>query len=522
MKYTIFYTEILARNTYLDPGVDDFLNELQERALNDKVKKYIKSNIRRYLINDFKANKLTKAPVNAPQWLKDSIIKGEEVFTLDLSSKDKQVFNHWIDYLNTLPENKDLSKISIPQLITHVKEWDKTFAKNKADEEDGIKVIKEYPDKYKWVNVFGENSLNREGKLMNHCVGSYYDSVKKNKVQIFSLRDNNNKPHITIEYGLRDKLIEQIKGKNNEPPVEKYMKYLEDFLTKKYIKYNRINEDELRTCNLINLNNKIISILDKDRFFKELLSSNINNLILAETSVSELPKGLKIKGNLTLRRSKIKELPENLEVAGRLDISYTAITELPKGLKVGQSIIIRGNNIDKLPENFQVNGDLDLLRCSIKELPKGLKIKGSLDLYESNVTEIPDDIEISGDLELYKSKVTKLPKNLKVGGLVLQDSKITELPENLEVRGSLLLSKTNVVKISKGLKVGGDLDLGGSNSKIKELPDNITVKRNLILNDSKITRLPKNLKVGENLALYNTKIKELPEDLEVRGEILRN
>ena len=152
MKYVTFYTELLARNSYLDKSVENYLEYLLNKAANNKVKKYIKSNIKKYLINDYTGTlveKIEKSFPKSPQWLNDALDKGEEVYLVRLTQNDRDKINHWIDYLNTLEESKDLSRISIPQLVKHVKEWDKSFAKNKADEEDGIKVIKEYPDKYK-------------------------------------------------------------------------------------------------------------------------------------------------------------------------------------------------------------------------------------------------------------------------------------------------------------------------------------------------------------------------------------
>ncbi|WP_353889043.1 PcfJ domain-containing protein [uncultured Flavobacterium sp.] len=55
------------------------------------------------------------------------------------------------------------------------------------------------------VTLKSESSYIREGKLMSHCVGSYYG---RDKI-IYSLRDSKNNPHCTIEHG------QQIKGKGN-------------------------------------------------------------------------------------------------------------------------------------------------------------------------------------------------------------------------------------------------------------------------------------------------------------------
>lgn len=114
---------------------------------------------------------------------------------------------------------------------------------------------------------------------MGHCVGGYCDDVASRGTEIYSLRDKNNNPHVTVEVGggsldpmdwfyaqtpdLQDALhakmgleptrtfanrvitespefqaalaqapksIVQIKGKQNAVPVEKYLPFVQDFV----------------------------------------------------------------------------------------------------------------------------------------------------------------------------------------------------------------------------------------------------------------------------------------------------
>lgn len=44
-----------------------------------------------------------------------------------------------------------------------------------------------------------EKALKNEGELMGHCVGGYCDDVISGQSRIFTLRDQKNKPHVTIE-----------------------------------------------------------------------------------------------------------------------------------------------------------------------------------------------------------------------------------------------------------------------------------------------------------------------------------
>jgi hypothetical protein len=104
-----------------------------------------------------------------------------------------------------------------------------------------------------------EAGLNAEGQAMGHCVGGYCDEVANNGTSIYSLRDANNNPHVTVEarpgrptdreqqvafrqmtpenYAKRypdaanlPQDIVQIKGKQNAAPIDKYLPYVQDFV----------------------------------------------------------------------------------------------------------------------------------------------------------------------------------------------------------------------------------------------------------------------------------------------------
>lgn len=69
-------------------------------------------------------------------------------------------------------------------------------------------------------NQISQSAYNREGKLMSHCVASYYGR----NVAIYSLRDSKNQPHCTIEEN------NQVKWKWNQTVDNKYFWYCIKFL----------------------------------------------------------------------------------------------------------------------------------------------------------------------------------------------------------------------------------------------------------------------------------------------------
>jgi hypothetical protein len=65
-----------------------------------------------------------------------------------------------------------------------------------------------------------------EGSIMKHCVKGYADSVGTGRTALFSLRDPNNYPHVTIE---QDFFVKQVFGPQNSAPTEEDMKRLREF-----------------------------------------------------------------------------------------------------------------------------------------------------------------------------------------------------------------------------------------------------------------------------------------------------
>jgi len=78
--------------------------------------------------------------------------------------------------------------------------------------------------------VMSENDLTAEGNKMDHCVGSYCEDVQGGFSVIYSLRDPNNQPHITMDtddFGN----IKQIQGKSNSTPKDEYKAKIKEWIS---------------------------------------------------------------------------------------------------------------------------------------------------------------------------------------------------------------------------------------------------------------------------------------------------
>jgi hypothetical protein len=180
------------------------------------------------------------------------------------------------------------------------------------------------------------------------------------------------------------------------------------------------------------------------------------SLILRNSKITSLPKGLIINGNLDLYGCEnLESLPEGLEVKQGLNlINCTSLTSLPEGLKVGGYITLENcTSLTSLPEGLKVEGALYLTNCtSLTSLPKGLDVGGTLDLYGCKKLEsLPEGLEVKVGLNLTNcTSLTSLPEGLKVGdgGLFFSGTPLAKKYTDQEVRD---------IVISRGGEIKGEI-----------------------------------------------------------------
>jgi hypothetical protein len=126
---------------------------------------------------------------------------------------------------------------------------------------------------------------------MGHCVADYVSDVEDGQSVILSLRDSKNQPHVTIELAnertwatagqasVETTNIAQVKGKSNDPPVEKYWKYVDEVI-KKLASEGPVNisgegYEDLQGCGIL--------IIDSKHGSGEVLIRTDKNLIEIES-----------------------------------------------------------------------------------------------------------------------------------------------------------------------------------------------------------------------------------------------
>jgi 8-oxo-dGTP pyrophosphatase MutT (NUDIX family) len=155
--------------------------------------------------------------------------------------------NMWVDssannnYVVALFDKGDVKFIK--HLNSSNMDWDsiRTLAEEMSVRQSQLTVndaILIFPDGFYWVPVSGDE-CKIEGKMMQHC--------GLPTAQMYSLRDQNDKPHVTID--VENQTLMQCRGKQNVIPDRRYWDYIKAFTDElglhSVFTYTRYSTDEV-------------------------------------------------------------------------------------------------------------------------------------------------------------------------------------------------------------------------------------------------------------------------------------
>jgi len=153
--------------------------------------------------------------------------------------------------------------------------------KNSQNLESGkVEVVKNFKD-FKVVKLIDEASKKWEGFHMNNCLGS---DLYKNSHDIYSLRDNQNIPHVSLEIRYNEAI--QISGFGNQKVSHKYIDYILDFL--------EFSETSIQNIGMENLGylkiSKEIAESIKEHFSCQKIIERKGNIYLYTQNLLEIKK----------------------------------------------------------------------------------------------------------------------------------------------------------------------------------------------------------------------------------------
>lgn len=299
--------------------IKSWVKTVTQNVADPNAKTWMISQLNQFLINRVQdasmVMRVSDAEASAPgspEWLKQKIQTGSPVFKIRPTDEFARKVAEVIDWINDWSAENPGSRINFTweQAVAASDRWHRELARQgqhgeETFDHEGIAVIREYPNGFRWVDVRTSECLSREGGRMGHCVGSYHRNVSSGETRIFSLRDAKNRPHVTIEIsdphgpfwdqqiadhaggsqkslplvptdsGTEVGSVEQIKGKENKAPVGKYVPYVKDFLTVYPVDYTYGGERDLETMGMFLRDGKLVGLKDVSKVLKTYPSGHM-------------------------------------------------------------------------------------------------------------------------------------------------------------------------------------------------------------------------------------------------------
>ena len=135
-------------------------------------------------------------------------------------------------------------------------------------------IIISYQNKYTWQRISRGTDAKIEGQKTQTCVGNYCNDVDEGKIDVYSLRDENNSPLVTGGFKHTGAVVVQMKGPENTDPREKYQTHITDILDNLGTVYND-GERYLSNYNLKNFADLKPDDIEKSTLLQKIVNNQI-------------------------------------------------------------------------------------------------------------------------------------------------------------------------------------------------------------------------------------------------------
>lgn len=426
-------------------------------------------------------------------------------------------------------------------------------------------------DGYAMVEMLSDDALDRESSIMQHCIGNggYDGDLSSDNYVLLSLRDPHGKPHATLRIDRAEGVIDELQGKQNNPPTEKYMPYIREFL--KATKMRIVHGGDGRL-------GMVQDVFGEWHDLQELPDDleTRGSLMIAGAQPFRMPSRLVVNGNFTppdwmdrhpdilhvsreyitrllppivgdFRVGRLTVSASKIPLPSKLDVDLLTVVGdggqriMPPVFEVTGALVLKLNDQRQIPKDLRVGGDLDITMCTVRvwkgdidcgglnatvEKPISfggkIRVRGDLQVGGADV-KFPSELRVSGNADFSNSRsgrrVRALPRRMFVGGdLDLEQCEIGIMPSHLEVGGDLVLTDAKFEGLQGVKRVSGGLRIEGTT--VRELPAGLLKVGGLWAAMSKLESLPDGFAATKsNLIVIGTPMSELPRGLFVKGNL---
>jgi hypothetical protein len=333
---------------------------------------------------------------------------------------------HLIDYLKSDSAPTRISRLSFSDADRLSVEWLISLNKKSSTDEskDDIKFLKSLSNDYFIVKLITEQAYKREGKIMGHCIASYYhnDSI------IYSLRDKENNPCCTVETLEEedDNQILEIEGKFNKAVQDKHISAAKEMISFLASSLNVLPEsiDDLDKIKSFALNDKIISISELSSIPENTIVNSYLFLHTEEKLDIKLSKGLIFKNSINIKTNGVIHINDGVIFEKKLTLNSKEISFSKSANFKGDELrIIECEKFSKFPIIPDELNVLSLDKSNINYIPKNLKSVNLLSFCDNKSIKKIDNI-CAQSIDLRSSGIKSIGKNVVAQKVILTNTKI--------------------------------------------------------------------------------------------------
>lgn len=368
------------------------------------------------------------------------------------------------DYLSSLDSEHEtyrkLNRISWNDAVWLQEKWHEAIARKAAkmkelEGDPSGDVVVECEDGYKWIVLKTPEQLNFEGNMMGHCIGN--GNYDKSGNAFYSLRDQNNAPHVTVEFNQNGNDYIQICGKANQSVGVEYWNQvwklfgaigthngLEIFSAREYC---IVSEGQ------IYFEDDAQNIIDKglpvDDYYLHAVSCG-----LATNGRLYLLNNDNIPSDVIFQRVKLcadSTLEEwKWDVLGNFDAYYaTNLKAIAKHVKFGGDVCVAGTSISHWQND--VEGDFHAYESKFKTVSATVRFGGNVDIRKTKAAHWT--VDVYGCFDARGSSLKTVELHVIFADVAVDDTNI-EYWSN-EVEGTFSALGTPLKEISENVRIAG-------------------------------------------------------------------
>ena len=282
---------------YNNISINKYLANIFKDVPESPIKQQLVKKLARLIVNDNRfLEPVEELPKNAPEWATAALERGE-LFAFNPSEDLADQLSHMTHFIialvtDTASNNPDVKAFAVTELngLPKVENMDVLmkkanayFARGSKSVErsaEGLEHVMDCDRGYAWFRIVTPDAFRREGQILQNCIGRNYtaDSLKRSGETILILRDRNQNSCVAMRFTGGNQVME-IKGKNNAPPVPRYMPAVKELIDARDLKFTSTAMYDIRGAGYWAIDNKIMP-------FQEAVK-----LLLPIEEVATLPSG---------------------------------------------------------------------------------------------------------------------------------------------------------------------------------------------------------------------------------------